>query len=111
MMCPPQSVNTYGTPSRRSAWATIRPPCIDGVGSLRGARQKIKERRLLARLDGGVDRDVARGETLLHLDHFLLLHVEPLGDELGDGREALALQALALLLQVEEELALRLRGA
>src|SRR2546428_11173426 len=21
MMCPPQSVNTYGTPSRRSAWA------------------------------------------------------------------------------------------
>src|SRR6185295_13461096 len=28
MMCPPHSVNTYGTPSRRKARATTRPPCI-----------------------------------------------------------------------------------
>src|SRR5678816_1707998 len=28
MTCPPQRVKTYGTPSRRSARATTRPPCI-----------------------------------------------------------------------------------
>src|SRR5438034_467176 len=61
--------------------------------------------------DGRVDRDVARREALLHLDHFLLAHVEALGDELRAGREALALEPLALLGEVEEELALRLRGA
>src|SRR5438034_1778644 len=83
----------------------------DGVGSLLAARQKIKERGVLVLPDGRVDRDVARREALLHLDHFLLAHVEALGDELRAGREALALEPLALLGEVEEELALRLRGA
>src|SRR6266480_1574563 len=69
----------------------------DGVGSLLAARQKIKERGVLVLPDGRVDRDVA--------------HVEALGDELRAGREALALEPLALLGEVEEELALRLRGA
>src|SRR5438477_12258925 len=31
MMCPPERVKTYGTPSRLSARATTRPPCIDIV--------------------------------------------------------------------------------
>src|SRR5437867_3343697 len=83
----------------------------DGVGSLLVARQKIKERGVLVLPDGRVDRDVARREALLHLDHLLLAHVEALGDQLWTGREALALESLALLGEVEEELALRLRGA
>src|SRR5881396_2590237 len=83
----------------------------DGVGSVLAARQKIKERGVLVLPDGRVDRDVARREALLHLDHLLLAHVEALGDQLRTGREALALEPLALLGEVEEELALRLRGA
>src|SRR5207237_8364135 len=69
----------------------------DGVGSVLAARQKIKERGVLVLPDGRVDRDVARREALLHLDHLLLAHVEALGDQLRAGREALALEPLALL--------------
>src|SRR6059036_3543591 len=83
----------------------------DGLGSVLAARQKIKERGVLVLPDGRVDRDVARREALLHLDHLLLAHVETLSDQLRAGREALALEPLALLGEVEEELALRLRGA
>src|SRR5919197_6337698 len=82
----------------------------NGVGSLLAARQKIKQRGVLVLPDGCVDRDVARREALLHLDHLLLAHVEALGDELRAGRETLALEPLALLGEVEEQIALRLRG-
>src|SRR2546425_2966591 len=83
----------------------------DGVGSLLVGRQEIKEGSLLALGERCVDRDVARREPLLHLDDFLLLHVQALRDELRRWREAFALEPVALLLEIEEELALRLRGA
>src|SRR5206468_3072874 len=69
----------------------------DGLGSVLAARQKIKERGVLVLPDGRVDRDVARREALLHLDHLLLAHVEALGDQLRAGREALALEPRAII--------------
>src|SRR5262249_13850443 len=81
----------------------------DRLRSRGGAREKIRERGVVALLERGVPREVARGEPLLHLDDLFLLHAEPLRDEPGLGGEALALEPLALLLQVEEERPLRLR--
>ena len=81
----------------------------DGVGSLRRPRQKIKQRRVVALGHRRVDGEVAPRQALLHLHDLLLLHAEALGDQAGLGGEPLALEALALLLQVEEELALCLR--
>src|SRR4029079_12367106 len=50
-------------------------------------------------------------ETLLHLDDLLLLHVEPLREKLRAGREAFRFELVLLLLQIKEELPLRLRRA
>src|SRR5437899_13061593 len=80
----------------------------NGVGSVLAARQKITARRVLVLPDLRVDRDVARREALLHLDHLLLAHVEALGDQLRAGREALALAPPALLGEGEGEPATRL---
>src|SRR5882724_5832854 len=46
MMCPPESVNTYGTPSRRNARATTRPPCIDisAISDSRETRDSVRRR-------------------------------------------------------------------
>src|SRR5262249_27381975 len=76
----------------------------DAVRGARRAGEEVEHGRVLALVDGRVHRDVARAETLLHLDDLGLLHAEALGDELRLGREALALEALLLLLEVEEEL-------
>jgi hypothetical protein len=44
--------------------------------------------------DRRVDRDVASGQALLHLDDLGALHRQPLGDEIVVGTEALALETV-----------------
>src|SRR5262245_29208860 len=96
--------------ARRAADEAVVLLVRDGVGGLIAGRQEVEERRLLALGDRHVDGEVAPREALLHLDDLLLLDGEALGDELRLGDEPLALEPLALLLEAEEALPLRLRG-
>src|ERR1051325_1881033 len=73
--------------------------------------QEAQERGLAVFSHRHVGREVAVREPLLHLDDFALFDVEALGEELGARREALGLESFLFLLQIEEELALRLRRA
>src|SRR5690606_34231704 len=58
-----------------------------------------------------IERRLGRREPALHLDHFLLADVELLREQRAGRLEPELLELLALLAQVEEQLALRLRGS
>jgi hypothetical protein len=59
----------------------------------------------------GVEGDVVAREPAVHVDHLLLGHVEAPRELGAGGVDAQRREALLLLVEVEEELALRLRGA
>src|SRR5262249_61267145 len=65
----------------------------------------------VARAERRVERQVAAPQPLLHLDDLVLIHLQPLGQKAGGGREALALELVLLGLEVEEQPPLGLRGA
>src|SRR6185295_8267077 len=80
------------------------------LGGRDAAPKDVEERRVLPLLKWHVDREIAAAEPLLHLDDLALLHVEPLREELRPGDETLRLEPILLLLEIEEELPLRLGG-
>ncbi len=78
-----------------------------GLGAFAGRRKAIANGRTLAVFPArrGIEIGIGTREPIFHFDDVFLGDIESFGDKFGLDFEALALQACALLVELEEKLA------